>query len=683
MNSDIFSYVIVFNSTKETANISPLLFKSRHDIIDDNSSMHMLDEDLIDIIPAIKYVLHLPRFIYDVIDCPDKVMLMWNGTSHNIILIPDNQIKYIEYYYNRIKSCPTLFIVSDNCSTSIIDICNNYRAILGMCKVSELTETLLNDHWNSLALFAQKYIGINEVLSIKHCFLSDENLPALPLLFYANQLNEQDLLIKDLAKTNNKIEETCIKWACKYSMMLATWSYFINNNIDTSTITEEQYRTISERNIRFNNSVVASLHGQSKNLKKNHISNNDYSLVDSRIISTICIHKAIDKNGIYIELPIIQDDAFTLLDELESHCIDSQRYNNKYIWNTITKIGKLLGNKLNDYQINALKYAKDITFFSDFPIGLAILPGDEVPLLCYKSITYRPLTPLTRQLQFELLPKRSITLKKKFKIAFAQCIDNDDKIFDYSEYVYGFIQNRPDCFTINHATIKTVEEMIGFVNRNRDADILYISAHGWYKKDQNIAGIAIGSDIWMANENLVFPPVVILSACHVSPRGRGAVCISDLIMRNGAIAVLGTSIPVDVIRNDILMVRLFTYMVEIFEKRRESQDLSQLWNHIVFTNAIHEIMKQSKGLEKWMYEEIAPNKTRLHEFELERCVGRLRPNYVYSDTIAIIKEMLNDDGLHGNYDSILNNKDFFPESFFYQWIGSPDSIMIDNTESND
>ena len=301
-------------------------------------------------------------------------------------------------------------------------------------------------------------------------------------------------------------------------------------------------------------------------------------------------------------------------------------------------------------------------------------------MLCYKSITYRPLTPLTRQLQFELLPKRSITLKKKFKIAFAQCIDNDDKIFDYSEYVYGFIQNQPDCFTINHATIKTVEEMIGFVNRNRDADILYISAHGWYKKDQNIAGIAIGSDIWMANENLVFPPVVILSACHVSPRGRGTVCISDLIMRNGAIAVLGTSIPVDVIRNDILMVRLFTYMVEIFEKRRESQDLSQLWNHIVFTNAIHEIMKQSKGLEKWMYEEIAPNKTRLHEFELERCVGRLRPNYIYSDTIAIIKEMLDDDGLHGKYDSIFNNKDFFPESFFYQWIGSPDSIMIDNTE---
>lgn len=52
-----------------------------------------------------------------------------------------------------------------------------------------------------------------------------------------------------------------------------------------------------------------------------------------------------------------------------------------------------------------LKRAKDITIFSDFPIGLAILENDEVPLQCYKNISYRPLTPLTRQLQLELLKK--------------------------------------------------------------------------------------------------------------------------------------------------------------------------------------------------------------------------------------------------------------------------------------
>lgn len=61
--------------------------------------MHMLDKDLINVIPAIKYALHLPRFCFDVIDCPEEIMLKWNGNSHNILLIPDSQIEKIEHYF--------------------------------------------------------------------------------------------------------------------------------------------------------------------------------------------------------------------------------------------------------------------------------------------------------------------------------------------------------------------------------------------------------------------------------------------------------------------------------------------------------------------------------------------------------------------------------------------------------
>lgn len=78
-----------------------------------------------------------------------------------------------------------------------------------------------------------------------------------------------------------------------------------------------------------------------------------------------------------------------------------------------------------------LKRAKDITIFSDFPIGLAILENDEVPLQCYKSISYRPLTPLTRQLPVELLKKPSL-FRKKCKVAIAECIINNDE----NKYVY-------------------------------------------------------------------------------------------------------------------------------------------------------------------------------------------------------------------------------------------------------
>ena len=65
--------------------------------------------------------------------------------------------------------------------------------------------------------------------------------------------------------------------------------------------------------------------------------------------------------------------------------------------------------------------------------------------------------------------------------------------------------------------------------RDRDADILYISAHGYYNIKQNMAGIMVGEEFWMASEDINVPPIVILSACHSSPRGMGAVNIACLL----------------------------------------------------------------------------------------------------------------------------------------------------------
>ena len=58
----------------------------------------------------------------------------------------------------------------------------------------------------------------------------------------------------------------------------------------------------------------------------------------------------------------------------------------------------------------------------------------------------------------------------------------------------------------------------------------------------------------------MMPPVVILSACYVAPRGSGAVSITDLLLREGAVAVLGTQVPVDVYHNAVLMTRFFYYI---------------------------------------------------------------------------------------------------------------------------
>jgi hypothetical protein len=45
--------------------------------------------------------------------------------------------------------------------------------------------------------------------------------------------------------------------------------------------------------------------------------------------------------------------------------------------------------------------------------------------------------------------------------------------------------------------------------------------------------------------------------------------------------------------------------------------------------------------------------------------------------------MLHEEGLDGKFDDILNQKNYFPESLFYQWIGFPENIFLyDINEQN-
>lgn len=44
--------------------------------------------------------------------------------------------------------------------------------------------------------------------------------------------------------------------------------------------------------------------------------------------------------------------------------------------------------------------------------------------------------------------------------------------------------------------------------------------------------------------------------------------------------------------------------------------------------------------------------------------------------IAILKEMLAEEGMEGKFDNILSQNDFFPESFFYQFLGSPENVFL-------
>ena len=303
---------------------------------------------------------------------------------------------------------------------------------------------------------------------------------------------------------------------------------------------------------------------------------------------------------------------------------------------------------------------------------------------CYKNISYLPLTPLTRRLQYEMLKKQQYYFGEGCKIAIAECIPNDEKnvlIYKSGEALYSSLksmQSYAKHLSVIRQDVDSIENMHRFIADNINADILYISAHGHYDRKKNLAGIIIGDQFWMANEDLQTPPIVILSACHTAPRGFGCVTISDMFLRTGAHTVIGTFIPVDAFANTILMTRLFTYIVEAQQKNSQYKTLADAWSGIVASNAIHELCAASKRLQKWMHEIGVNGTPRIVDFQLKRCIGRLRPTHIYSDTIEIIKEMLAEEGMEGKFDNILNQNDFFPESFFYQFLGSPENIFLYN-----
>jgi len=87
---------------------------------------------------------------------------------------------------------------------------------------------------------------------------------------------------------------------------------------------------------------------------------------------------------------------------------------------------------------------------------------------------------------------------------------------------------------VSYSDIKNVEELKNFFDKNSDVYVLMISAHGFHDEQQNVVGLYIGNELLFAtDQDVVVPPVVILSACHVAPRGLVAVTVTHMLHRIG------------------------------------------------------------------------------------------------------------------------------------------------------
>lgn len=681
-NLMIFNYYVLFETDKLVIEYKPIVDWNSYNKAE---TTHMWDKNLNQIKPALWYILHLPRMGYDVIQNDIDLVLHSHDEPHNIIPYPYIiNDKKTQYNINKGIKNPTLIICPDEIYEKVKQDVTISKGLLGVYKISELTTKLLQKHWKQLS----KEI-ISNFNNSKECIVDPtfrltayDERKILLLVPFTNQLGYTKQIIDEISTLNSSNNYNKYVVAMR-RVILNTYKEIIKDNQDFKDYTEKDLI----ENPNFNGiPLVITLPGimknQAKKLNRAIVLQED----EKEVITILGYHRSIAKNAMYIDLYSISQEMFTELARLEEHCKDVSKINNKFVWRTLRRIGKLLNNKLRPYNIDIISIVSQITIFSDFPIGLAILPNCSSPLCCIKPISYRPITPLTKAFQYEMGKNRQIHLGKKLKIVIAECIDKNDNIRQFcdglSETLKDMTKNEVDVSLI----VEEISSVIYFkemLKKHADADILLISAHGTYQIDQNMAGLIIGEEIWMAEDNHIdVPPVVLLSACHVMPRGRGVVTVGDLFLRAGAKAVLGTFIPVDVRRNAILIARLFIYIFEVRKGYSHMRTLDQIWMHVVSTNAIHEILspissKPSK-LELWANTKKKDGSFPQAEFKHKLSAGKLRATHVYEDTESILREIAYRDNIGEYYDSYIKTNGYFPESVFYQFIGTPENIFIRN-----
>jgi hypothetical protein len=293
-------------------------------------------------------------------------------------------------------------------------------------------------------------------------------------------------------------------------------------------------------------------------------------------------------------------------------------------------------------------------------------------------ISYRPLTPLSRTLLQEGIAPALGRLFLPIKILLVECISPGDEIYELGRNVWPVIarqvgrDNFAQLVIADADSSERVQELI----RRENPAVLVISAHGFYDRPRNLSGVVIGGKRVLGPELGPMPPLVVLSACHVSPRGVGTISIVDMLLRAGATAVLGTHVPVDARWNALLLGRFFTNLRAGSTGEVDLRSVQDVWQHVLSTNAVHDVLNTSRRVRNWGQEGTVAGRSVLGEFQNHRSRGRLRAAYIYEDTERLLQEIADETGFGHAFRAALSSEGYVPESLFYYLAGWPERILV-------
>ncbi|CAM3313346.1 CHAT domain protein [Arthrobacter ulcerisalmonis] len=659
----------------------------------------LLSREIVPALPALWYCLHLPKSPHDIVDIRIKYLpwLQEAAFAHNILLVPMGLVRRavtgIPKEWSR-----TLLIGPDDEQAELARLGRDLGFSLSPAVFSELSTISLRTHW--------KTIAENQSASVSAGLRKTGIEPVTALETGGIELPMRRLL-RQVGNKNVELPtdpESMVLEAWRIQAFVAALA-----QLDSENVPMAEDRLPSEWEAaaqRLRRPLTIGLPGVSpKQRRLYQLKHEDTPVaapvrpsilvwperyqdasdsdIESSVIALLVAHQAIADDSLGITMPAVPPKAFTALAALEQHCADLAKRGQTARPLAVRKLLKQLNKAIQpvweDPLANNLMRASALTIIGSFPIGLSTPPGSSDPLSCLMPVSYRPLVPLTRSVPNALLPRRNAQLGQGFKVLVAECIVAEDPVGQASRRAWGAVS---EMFSRDDPRSSMTYQMTLSVDDLRDAiaehqpDVLVISAHGFYNPAQNVAGIQVGKGFSFGVDLGPLPPLVILSACHVAPRGTGAVTITDLLLREGAIAVLGTLVPVNVVHNAVLMQRFFVYMIEVLAGRADHKSVREVWHRVQTSNAVHDVTSGHPMFEEWFMTRPPAGGPSPHElFKLGGSTKRLRRGNVYGDTEARLLEIA--DGF-GDKDRVTNwlKHDYVPESAFYCFIGDPDRIHL-------
>jgi hypothetical protein len=630
---------------------------------------------------AVTYCLHLPRFVFDLCSAPVQAILgsLHFEPAHRIAFLRYPEVLAAEYRTELRAIFPTLLFASDDLLGEVQQLAQDVGAPLGAISITQLSPESLARHWKEMARLpvystvGQDPAGFNP-LNAPPPTLEDLSPLApmkLTIKFLARRIHAERL-VGDLAGASEEDLLDCFLNLHRLLQALAA----VEKDGDGG-----DFATTMDRHMRQPPrlpQVPLVLGSRSPRRRQFLWAGIGLKMIDPALDEPLYLamltHRTLASNGIGLRAADVPESLTQRLRQLEDLCAQPSRDIPK-IWWTADMLGLEAAKVLGNMTSTVASILPSVVLFAEFPYGLALVDDASAPLLFISPVTYRPITPLAAaaEYEFELVPL--VFLRTGFRVLLIECLDPNDPVYTAARAIWENLRRSmlglPGLVFELAAAGSTVDlnaHLIRFA-----PDILIVSGHGGRDQNGQVAGIRVGSDLWVGDQIGFVPKVVILSACAVTPRSSEILNIADILLFQRVVAVIGTLVPVDFAKNANFLLRFFQSIHQAIIGNERFRSLDQAWCAALCGSAINDIIQNSEKLFAWSMLEWD---RMMDDYIAQLNSGHIRPAHIYSDVERFLREYAAKRGVFKMFEEDLKPRSYFPETMFYVLIGQAQRIIL-------